>query len=50
VGRGAGQRAMIAVIMSNGRAFRSHHDPGIMIAWIKGECLLLACARRGRAP
>jgi hypothetical protein len=24
------------VIMKNCRTFRSHHDPGLMIAWIKG--------------
>jgi hypothetical protein len=28
---------MITMIMKNCRAFRSHHDPGIMIAMIKGE-------------
>jgi hypothetical protein len=28
--------AMIAMIMRNSPAFRTPHDPEIMIAWIKG--------------
>jgi len=34
VGEMAQAPPMIAVIMKNCRAFRSHHDPGVMFAWI----------------